>query len=607
MIIARVLGLLPVGLSLATSPLVTEATESKVDLRVGIAQHAFEHLGNIGEQAPTAAASGSTIIYVSGIGALGYGGLSAPAEFTETKSKTRAYFGDARRRGINGIIGYICATSIVKLGGFDKNWPEDLRSSLKTAPREWLQQDKNGKPLPSWYGGDYSPACMNNPDWLTYEKYIVREQLELGCDGVFFDNPTVHPEGCYCPHCMEGFSKMLIEERMMSSKDLEASTNRVDYLRQVAGTHTDEFRRFRCKTAATFFAEIRKYARRSKPGALITANNSLNSSDVLYAQCRNYAYNIYEMSKTEDFVVVEDMGAMPRALPNGETHEYAPTYKQLLAISHGKPVVAVTLAESDYHTPAQLVRLAMAEATANGAGYLGWPTWPENQRERMIETIRPQADFLRTNATRFEDSRPRADVTLFLPFRNWLKTGDCKASRLAAELSRQNIQYQVVCEDDLTSTLKKAKYLLTPSLADFSQPELREIEKFTNHSGKLISADNSNWLPQLKTALGEPSLQLSGPATVRAVVTDSKHETLVHLLNLNVQRISSFEDKVTPASHLKITVTLPRKLKGQVQFLSADFETPCAVLNGEITQSKGAQALTVTVPKLQVSALLLIQ
>ena len=29
---------------------------------------------------------------------------------------------------------------------------------------------------------------MNNPDWRAYEKFIVRQQLESGCDGIFFDN-----------------------------------------------------------------------------------------------------------------------------------------------------------------------------------------------------------------------------------------------------------------------------------------------------------------------------------------------------------------------------------------------------------------------------------
>ena len=84
-----------------------------------------------------------------------------------------------------------------------------------------------------------------------------------------------------------------------------------------------------------FLAAMRDYARSIRPNALITANNSLNSAEVLYSQCRSYAYNIYEMSQTEDFVVVEDMSSQPRTLANGQTFEYAPTYKQLHAISAG--------------------------------------------------------------------------------------------------------------------------------------------------------------------------------------------------------------------------------------------------------------------------------
>ena len=71
---------------------------------------------------------------------------------------------------------------------------------------------------------------------------------------------------------------------------------------------------------------MRDYARSIRPNALITANNSLNSADVLYSQCRSYAYNIYEMSRTEDLVVVEDMSSQPRVLANGKTVEYGPTY-----------------------------------------------------------------------------------------------------------------------------------------------------------------------------------------------------------------------------------------------------------------------------------------
>ena len=49
------------------------------ELRVGVAGHAFDHLGAIGDQAEAAAASGADIIYVTGLGGLGYMGLP-PAE-----------------------------------------------------------------------------------------------------------------------------------------------------------------------------------------------------------------------------------------------------------------------------------------------------------------------------------------------------------------------------------------------------------------------------------------------------------------------------------------------------------------------------------------------
>ena len=39
---------------------------------------------------------------------------------------------------------------------------------------------------------------------------------------------------------------------------------------------------------------------------LMTCNNSLNSPGVFFSQCRRYGYDIEEMSKAEDYVVVED-------------------------------------------------------------------------------------------------------------------------------------------------------------------------------------------------------------------------------------------------------------------------------------------------------------
>ena len=549
----------------------TLAGKIPAELRIGIAGHAFDHLGNIGEQSAAAAASGANIIYVTGLGACGYQGLTDDIGWTKAYQNVTDYTRAAKKQGIKLSLGYVCATSIVKLDEFDKNWSPKFRALFKTPPADWLQQDRDGKLLPSWYGGDYRPACMNNPDWRAYERAIVGASLRAGCDGIFFDNPTVHPQGCYCRFCLEKFATFLGEKKTGDS----AKTS-IEELRRVALARTNDFRRFRTTTARDFFAEMRDFARSVKRGALITANNSLNSADALFSQARTYGYSIYEMSQAEDFVVVEDMSSQPRTLADGRVIEYGPTYKQLHAISHGKPVVAVTIADGDYHTPPNLVRLAMAEAAAHGASYLSWPTWPENQRARMSAAIRPQADSLQQHEKLLNETTPRSDAVLFLPMRRYLETDKCRASDLAAALTRANIQYTVVCEDDLASakslpqSLKNSKALVIEPRYVLAPHEQDALHKWERKSGQVISTDSADWLKKLETAIGVPSIVLRGPPTVRAVVHDQGKRTIVHLLNLNVQKISSFEDKMNPVSDVRITVRVPSKTVRSVRALTAD-------------------------------------
>src|SRR6185295_7486657 len=136
------------------------------------------------------------------------------------------------------------------------------------------------------YGGDYSAACMSNPDWRAYEHAMVRYQLETGSDGIFFDNPTVHPQGCYCPHCMRAFAKFFAGH---AAKPVgPESTDDIEAIRSLAASQPELFLRFRSTIARVFLDDMRTYARTINPRALITCNNSLNSPTVSYSQCRTY-------------------------------------------------------------------------------------------------------------------------------------------------------------------------------------------------------------------------------------------------------------------------------------------------------------------------------
>jgi hypothetical protein len=585
------------------------AVDSPPELRVGRASHAFDHLGGIGNQAEAAAASGATIIYATGVGGVGYSGLPPEKELAAQCESIRAYNRNAKEHGIELSIGYLCATSIVGLESFDKNWLEEFRARFAKPPAEWRQIDRQGKFLPSWYGGDYAPACMNNPDWRAYQEFMVRQQLETGHDGIFFDNPTVHPAGCYCAHCMEQFAESLPKDETDEPLPVGDHPDRIEALRQLADAMPQQFLRFRATIARDFLAHMRSFARTVDAAALVTCNNSLNSPDRLYAQCRAHAYHIGEMSRAEDFVVVEDMFTQPLTLADGRTVEYGPTYKQLHAISHGKPIVATTLANADYHTPPHLVRLAMAEAAANRASYLSWPTWPEDQRSRMIAVIRPQADWLRQNENLLNDTRFRADVVLFLPYRRWTDTEQCTASSLASAMTRANLQYEVMSEDDfeLSDRNGRLPVLVVESLSVLTPTETAAVEAFQTAGGHVVAADTNDWLTKVSQAVGRPSIALQGTATVRAVVHDQPLRTIVHLLNLDVERLSSFEDRVSPATDIRLTVRVPFNNVQGARILTADQGGTSGAAKFSTQPDGDGTLLQTTIPRLDISAMVVIE
>ncbi len=577
------------------------AAERPGELAVGIAQHAFDHLGEINDQAEAAASSGATVIYSTGFGAAGYVGLPPDAEMKAMATKTRAYLTGAHKRGIQLAIGYVCATSIVKLDTFDKNWPDTFRKQFSSAPRTWLQVGVDGKSLPSWYGGDYLPACMNNPDWQTYEKAMVKMQLDVGHDGIFFDNPTVHPQGCYCEYCMRKFQKYLVG---VGVKLDVPSAGFVEYMRKVAAAHPQEFARSRCSIARDFLEEIQKFARTINPKAIITCNNSLNTPNVFFSQSRNYGYNIHEMSKVEDLVVVEDGISQPRTLANGSTVEYGHMYELLHAISHNKPVVAVTIADGDYHTAPNLMRLAMAEAAAHNASYLSWPTWPEKERERMSAAVRPEADLLRTSAPLLNLARRRADVVFYIPVEKWSTLSDTELLNCVSVLENQNIQFVAACEDNIGEYLKVKPM---PVVVALGKHDDTHLDPFRNNHGVVLSTtDDKNWIGDMQKALtNAPTFKV--PRSVRVVVRDQPERTIVHLLNLNVQRISSFEDKVTPASDISLKLHVPVKKVRSVEALTADESATQGTVEFTAVQAEGGSDVSFQVPSLDISTIIVIQ
>jgi len=294
-------------------------------------------------------------------------------------------------------------------------------------------------------------------------------------------------------------------------------------------------------------------------------------------------------------------------MPDGKLMECAPTYQQLHAIIHDKPLVAVTIAEGDYHTPPNLVRLALCEAAAHKTGYMVWSTWPEEQRARMIAAIRPCADWLRTHAELINASTPRQDVLVFLPFRNWVNTKDCAVTKIAQTLTAANIQYAVVSEENFSSTLNTAKVVVLEDRKVCTMEETALLAAYEQSGGTCITAVDTDWLQQVQQATHGGSLQLNAPETVRAVVRDTEKKTLVFLYNLNMERLSSFEDTVAPAPESNLKILLSRKNVTKATLSSPDADIVSGTLMFTATATDAGVQTTCTVPSFATAILLVFE
>jgi hypothetical protein len=280
----------------------------------------------------------------------------------------------------------------------------------------------------------------------------------------------------------------------------------------------------------------------------------------------------------------------------------------LHAIAHGKPVVAVTIAQADYHTPPNLMRLAMAEAAAHGASYLSWPTWPQESRKTMIEAVRPQAVFLRQNSQILNDAQRVTDAVVFLPFDRYLETPDCRALSVVRALSAANLQFDVVNEEALEAHLAKPPpALIVESPQVLTEAQRACVEKYQASGGHVIWSTDAKWLGQLKSLLTPRAITVDAPPTVRAVVRRQGERTIVHLLNLNVRRVSSFEDQVTPATQVRIKVRCGKVQPTKVRLRTPDDHATRGAVPLGASVDGGEFVADLTVPRLDISTIVVIE
>ncbi|MGC8737188.1 MAG: hypothetical protein ACP5UA_00920 [Candidatus Hydrogenedens sp.] len=289
------------------------------------------------------------------------------------------------------------------------------------------------------------------------------------------------------------------------------------------------------------------------------------------------------MSKSQDFVVIEDMGSTPRCTSRGKTIECSFVYDLVHSIFGPKPLVSVTIANGDYHTPPHLTNLAIFECFTRNTNYMLWPTREESQRGKMIQVIRPFVQWLKKNAPPIITSKQRYDVLLYFPFEEWIKHEDCKELNIAKRLTQLNVLYIVASESNFEKYFSEANIILASEPGYIPPSCSISISELCKSSNKVfIDAGQSSFLKELYLHLPLPFLKITGNGVVRGVVRESPDAIFVLLYNLNIERISSYEDKVIPAQDISISVQVSNPSIGKVLLSTPEKEQD--IVNYEITK-----------------------
>jgi hypothetical protein len=152
-----------------------------------------------------------------------------------------------------------------------------------------------------------------------------------------------------------------------------------------------------------------------------------------------------------------------------------------------------------------------------------------------------------------------------------------------------------------------AAALVAESTSVLSETERQMAERHKTAGGRVVWSGQENWLADLRQAVGTPAVVVTGPPTIRAVVRQKSSKTIVHLLNLNVQRLSSFEDRVNPVSQLRLRIRCKSKPPTTVKALSADVEATQGQIPFNVLLDKDVTLVEVTLSRGVISTILLLE
>ncbi|MFZ5351370.1 MAG: stalk domain-containing protein [Bacillota bacterium] len=365
--------------------------------------------------------------------------------------------------------------------------------------------------------------CSNNPKWRDYLYNTAKKSIELGADGITFDEwvgtyGTVSDEtnGCFCKYCIEGFNDFL--KTRYNDKELLAlgieSIDDFDYGEYIRRNFYDEYKvpSNRWSGKIPLFKDFEYYQLKS-----ITTfySNFISSMKSYFKNLGKEIYfsanmaNLYPdnlaLAEYIDFISPEIDFEYPKY------HRTTPYYK--LGLSLGKPVYSYP--NSYYNTKmmirddmTELMILYTAESYAAG-GFLNVPYHAAYLDEKMqgsyfpifadMDKMKPYYDFIKNNRLFYDNISSNADLAVVYSYptaSSWDKMKHLENYIGICNLvGDMHMQYNVVFAGDndfikdrlLPENIKGYRSLILPSVSCLSDEQLNTLLSFAEAGGTILA------------------------------------------------------------------------------------------------------------------------
>lgn len=272
---------------------------------------------------------------------------------------------------------------------------------------DWLVKDENGNPLPqtmyhlnNHFRHTRRQGCINNPGWINHLKEELKYVLNLGFEGIFYDNPVWIR--CYCKYCQEKFRKY-IKGKIGKEYPVPQKSNWKSEI-----WHWYTF--FLCDSLQKAIKKLSCHAKSINPRVFIT----MNTSPPTVHPPSTRILPSYYVNDSVDWIFYEGLPLSRKEkgkiIWNIEDYSYAQAEagkKIVTSVNYGR--------RGDYQEHFNLLKLGMAEAISYRISFIN-PGSCKIEKFREIKEIKNYFNFIKKYENYYYNSVPYADIGIFFSY-----------------------------------------------------------------------------------------------------------------------------------------------------------------------------------------------